>query len=94
MFDPTKLIIPDVVTVYGRDTCDDTTRARQHFERVGLMFQYVNLDLDPDARAAVNNAGYFETPVIVTPVGAVEVEPSDDQLAAIVAAHAGGRTAS
>jgi glutaredoxin len=89
VIDP-RLTAPDVVTVYGRDTCDDTTRARQHFERVGLMFQYVNLDLDPDARAAVNGAGYFQTPVIVTPAGHIRMEPSDDELAAIAMANEGG----
>ena len=89
MIDP-RLAAPDVVTVYGRDTCEDTTRARQHFEHVGLMFAYVNLDLDPDAKAAVNGAGYFQTPVIVTPQGTIQMEPSDDELAEIAMANEGG----
>ena len=93
MIDPSKLTVPDVVTVYGRDTCEDTSRARQHFERAGLLFQYVNIDLDPDALAAVHGAGYFQTPVIVTPAGRVDEVPSDaelDELAAIAMENEGG----
>jgi glutaredoxin len=90
VIDPSKLTVPDVVTVYGRDTCDDTTRARQHFERAGLLFHYVNLDLDPDAKAAVHGAGYFQTPVIVTPAGRIEMEPDDDELASIAMENEGG----
>ena len=64
-----------------------------HFERAGLLFQYVNIDLDPDALAAVHGAGYFQTPVIVTPAGRVDEVPSDaalDELAAIAMENEGG----
>jgi glutaredoxin len=92
VFDPARLTIPDIVTVYGRDTCDDTTRARRHFEQAGLLFHYVNIDENPDALAEVHEAGYFHTPVVVTPAGRVDMEPSDRVLGEIVASSgpAGG----
>jgi len=75
----------DVVLVYGLDTCEDTTRARAHLAAAGTAFRYVRLDEDDAAREMVHAAGYFATPVVVTPTGAIYVEPSDDELDAIVA---------
>jgi mycoredoxin len=71
----------DRIVVYGRDTCEDTQRARRHFDRVGLDYRYVNLDLDAEARMRVAASGYHATPVVVTPDGQVDVEPSDERLA-------------
>ncbi len=80
------LVSPDIVTVYGRDTCDDTMRALAHFDAAGLAYRYVNLDLDPGALALVRDAGFHHTPVVVTPEGGISMEPTDEELAAIVAA--------
>lgn len=79
----------DVTLVYGRDTCEDTTRARDHLAAAGVPFTYLRIDEDEEARAVVHGAGYFSTPVVVLPSGAVYMEPSDEELeelAAIVAA--------
>lgn len=70
----------DVVLVYGRDTCEDTTRAREHLERAGVPFRYLRVDEDEAARALVHGAGFFATPVIVTPSGTIYVEPTDEEL--------------
>jgi glutaredoxin len=83
------LTSPGVVTVYGLDTCDDTTRARRHFDAAGLDYRYVRLDQDAAAKATVNATGYFATPVVVTPAGRVLVEPDDTELAAIIAEVSG-----
>jgi glutaredoxin len=83
--EPTRLAVPEIVTVYGVDTCDDTTRARDHFDVAGLPYRYVNMDLDLAARAQVHAAGYFATPVVLTPAGRLFVEPSDEELRGIVA---------
>lgn len=81
-----RLPLPGIVTVYGVDTCDDTTRAREHFDAAGLTYRYVNYDLDPGAKAVVHAAGYTHTPVVITPQGALFMEPSDEELMGIVTA--------
>jgi mycoredoxin len=69
------------IVVYGRDTCSDTQRSRRYFDSVGIDYRYVNLDLDPAARALVEGSGYLATPVVVMTDGQVLVEPSDELLA-------------
>jgi glutaredoxin len=88
MTDSMPLEPAEVILVYGRDTCDDTTRARDHLEAAGVSFRYLRIDEDEDARMLVHGAGYFATPVIVTPSGRVYMEPSDEELDAIVASVA------
>jgi mycoredoxin len=75
----------DVVLVYGRDTCDDTTRAREHLTAAGVPFDYLRIDEDEAAGDLVHAAGYFATPVVVTPAGTIYVEPTDEELDVIVA---------
>ena len=74
------------VLIYGVDSCDDTTRAREHLAAAGTPYRYLRMDEDDAARQMVHAAGYFSTPVIVTPSGVIYMEPSDDELDAIVAA--------
>ena len=82
------------MTVCGVDTCSDTTAALRHLDATGTPYRYVNMDLDPMVGSVVRAAGYLATPVILTPGGSVLVEPSDDQLDAIVASAPGaGRQA-
>ncbi len=84
-----RLASPDAVLVYGLDTCDDTTRARAAFDAAGFAYRYVNYDLEPAAKALVHGAGYTHTPVVVLPGGTLFIEPSDDELAGIVAGDLG-----
>ena len=84
MTDAATLRPADVVVIYGLDTCEDTTRARQHLTAAGVAFRYMRIDEDDVARERVHLAGYFATPVVVTPSGRVYIEPSDDELDAIV----------
>jgi len=79
---------PRITVIYGVDTCEDTTRAREHFDAAGHAYRYVRLDLATATRRRLHDAGYVATPVVVTPTGDVFVEPSDERLAAIVAATA------
>ncbi len=85
MTEPAALRPADVVLVYGRDTCDDTTRAREHLTAAGVPFDYLRVDEDEAARELVHGAGYFATPVVVTPAGVIYVEPTDEEMATIVA---------
>ena len=89
MTDSIALEPADIVLVYGRDTCEDTTRAREHLTAAGTPFRYLRIDEDDEARDLVHAAGYFATPVVVTPRGDVYVEPTDDELESIVVAAAG-----
>jgi glutaredoxin len=75
-----------VVLIYGVDSCEDTTRAREHLTAAGTAYRYLRMDEDEAARQMVHAAGYFSTPVVVTPSGAIYMEPSDDELDAIVRA--------
>jgi mycoredoxin len=84
-----RLSSPDTITVYGYDWCRDTTRARDHFDAAGVGYAYVNYEVDPAAKELVHGAGYGSTPVVITPQGALFMEPSDEELAGIVAAAAG-----
>jgi glutaredoxin len=79
---------PNLTVIYGVDTCEDTTRARERFEAAGRPFRYVRLDEDVAARQRLHAGGYLATPVVVTPTGAAFVEPSDEVLAEILAASA------
>ena len=87
MTEPAAAALPptEIVRVYGRDTCEDTTRAREHLTAAGVPFDYLRIDEDEAAAELVHGAGYFATPVVVTPAGVIYVEPTDEELAAIVA---------
>lgn len=85
MSDQATLQPADIVLVYGRDTCEDTTRAREHLDAAGVAFRYTRIDEDKAAGDLVHAAGYFATPVVVTPAGAIYMEPTDGELDAIVA---------
>ena len=84
MSNDSRLPAVDTVTVYGLDTCEDTSRAREHFNAAGLTYRYVNYDLEPTSRQLVHAAGYTHTPVVVLPDGSLFMEPSDEELAGIV----------
>ena len=79
-----RLMSPDIVTVYGAAWCEDTTRAREHFDAAGMPYRYVDLDEDVAAKAQLTDAGYLATPTVVTATGQVFVEPSNDELDGIV----------
>ncbi len=73
------------LTVFGYDWCEDTTASREWLTARGIPFRYVDMDEDEAARAVVRGAGYTSTPTILTPAGAVVVEPSEAELEALVA---------
>ena len=85
MPDPSELPRVESLTVFGYDWCDDTTASREWLSARGVPFTYVNMDEDQAAKAAVRGAGYLASPTIVTPSGAVVVEPSEAELEALVA---------
>jgi glutaredoxin len=80
-----EMIAPSIL-VLGRDTCEDTIRARGHLHRRGLAYIYRNVELDAEADAwnRSYNEGERVTPVILVgdpqAPSAVLVEPSDEEL--------------
>lgn len=82
------LLPQDIVVVYGVDTCEDTTRARDRLSAAGVSFRYVRLDRERATKAALVAAGYGATPVLVAPVGPILVEPDDPALDQLIAALA------
>jgi hypothetical protein len=79
---------PRMTVIYGLGTCEDTTRARERFDAAGRAYRYVGLDLEPAIAQRLHDLGHVATPVVVPPTGKVMVEPSDEQLAEIIAATA------
>ncbi len=77
---------PEITTIYGRDTCEDTMRAISRFDAAGRAYRYVRIDVDTDTRARLHAQGLTATPVIVTPGGATSMEPDDAELAEIIGA--------
>jgi glutaredoxin len=71
------------ITVYGADWCRDTARSRALLDRLGVEYNYYNIDLDPAmarTAAAFQNGG-TKIPVIDLHEGAeVLIVPTDDDL--------------
>lgn len=79
---------PTITVIYGLDTCEDTTRARERFDAAGRQYRYVRLDEATDIRNRLHEAGLQSTPVVVIPDGTLAMEPSDEVLADLIAATA------
>ena len=79
---------PDVVTVYGADWCGDCRRAKRFLDATGMVYRYVDLELDPAAQRLLDDAGLRAIPVIVTPGGRILIEPSNDELASVTGSAA------
>jgi glutaredoxin len=74
------------ILVLGRDTCEDTIRAREHLAARGVPFEYRKVDEDPEADARIRalNDGGWVTPTILfgdpdAPYLTLR-EPSNDEL--------------
>jgi glutaredoxin len=79
---------PTITVIYGLDTCEDTSRARERFGAAGRPFRYVKLDKATDVRDRLHVAGLHSTPVIVLPDGTLAMEPADDVLTELIDATA------
>jgi glutaredoxin len=75
------------VEVLGCTWCEDTERTRDLLDKVGIIYEFVDLDKCPEdeKRAASYNNGVCRTPtVIFHNYGKVLVEPSDKQTYALL----------
>jgi glutaredoxin len=71
----------DTVKVYGADWCEDTQGARDYLDRIGVDYEYLNVDADPAAKAWVvhHNGGKQRTPTVVID-DQILVEPENADL--------------
>ena len=69
------------VKVYGADWCEDTRRTREYLDRLGVQYQYVDIEQDESAAAWVReqNGGKERKPTVDI-AGQVLSVPSDHDL--------------
>jgi glutaredoxin len=69
------------VKVYGADWCEDTRHTREFLGRLGVQYQYVNIEQDEAAARWVreHNEGRERKPTVDV-AGQVLSEPTDHEL--------------
>ncbi|MDQ1469441.1 MAG: thioredoxin reductase [Bryobacterales bacterium] len=74
------------ITVYGADWCPLTRRALVYLERLGVPFEYVDVEANPDASEWVKsqNNGKEKKPTIDIN-GKILSEPTNEELKAALA---------
>lgn len=75
-----------VIIVYGTTWCPDCRRSKQFLAENRIQYTWVDIEQDPAAVAEVEqiNNGKRVVPTIVFPDGGVLVEPSNEELAAVL----------
>jgi glutaredoxin len=74
------------VSVYGADSCRNTSRTREHLQDIGVRHRYINVDEDTfgDLRVRGWNEGMRRTPTVVVRGDSGTTEllsvPSDNEL--------------
>ena len=75
------------ITVYGADWCRDCIRTKRQLDELGVAYEYVDLVADPSqADTAQAISGRTNIPVGVFPDGEHQVEPTNEETAAKLAA--------
>lgn len=76
------------VLMYSTTYCGDCRRSKALLQRMGVPYDEINIDDDPEAAATVQrlNNGYRSVPTILIGEATVLTEPSDRQLAAALEA--------
>lgn len=69
------------VVIYGTRWCGMTQVIRRYLDRAGIAYRYVDLDMNPDARAQLQwlTGGYSSHPTVYID-GQVLIEPSINEL--------------
>ncbi len=70
------------VKVYGADWCSMTTRTLAHLEKVGVPFDYIDVEADDSASQWVKdqNNGKEKKPTLDLGGGKILTEPTNSQL--------------
>ena len=73
------------ITIYGADWCGDTSMARNQLKKLGVPFQYVNIDKQPEGAEWVreHNNGKQKLPTVDV-AGKVLSMPDEHELEAAV----------
>lgn len=75
----------DIPRMLGADWCPDCRRSKALLDRLGVAYEYVDLEAEPDRYAEVEAiSGGRSIPTILFPEGDHLVEPDDATLAARV----------
>ena len=76
------------IVMYSTTFCGDCRRSKALLHRMGVPFEEINIDHDPQAAAEVQrlNRGYRSVPTIIIGGNTVLTEPSDRELAAALEA--------
>lgn len=70
-----------MIQLYGADWCGDCRRSKTLLTRLGVDFDYLQVDQDDTLRdRAIELSGRQSIPVIELPDGSILVEPSDPEL--------------
>jgi mycoredoxin len=71
----------DVIKVYGAGWCEDTQETRDYLDRIGVTYEYLDVDADPVAKDWVvqHNGGKQKTPTVVID-DQILVEPENADL--------------
>jgi mycoredoxin len=70
------------IILYGTSWCGGSRRAKLVLERLGIPYQWVDIDQDEQAGRLVEslNGGFRSVPTLVWPDGSKLTEPSEDEL--------------
>jgi mycoredoxin len=73
----------DEIIFYGTKWCPDCRRSKKFLDQNGIVYRYVDIDRDHEARTYVQeiNNGNRSVPTIVFPDGEILVEPTNVELA-------------
>jgi mycoredoxin len=73
--------------MYATAWCGDCWRAKRYFDGEGIVYDYIDINDNPDGAKVVeqHNNGQRSVPTIIFPDGSVLVEPSNTELAAKIA---------
>ncbi len=68
--------------MYGTTWCADCHRSKRVLEDLGVPYQWINIEKEPDAadRMMELNGGRQSVPTILMPDGSVLIEPSNTEL--------------
>jgi mycoredoxin len=71
------------IVVYGTTWCYDSKRARKLMDDNNIIYRFIDIDKDPQARKFVEetNNGFRSVPTIIFPDKSILVEPSNRELA-------------
>jgi mycoredoxin len=83
-----KTVSSSVPIIYGTQWCGMTQMVRRYFDRRGIAYRYIDLDMNPDAKAQLKwlTGGYASHPTVYID-GQVLIEPSINELQWILAGN-------